>query len=259
MEARQRDDDARQIAKLPAMAEMAVAEIGDVGGKAEAEQVDEMDDARGVLEAQDIAAARAALAQRFLPGREFTVAVLGNDGDARAFPVVEIRFDALPKGAAPLYGYEAKWVWDTTEEFVFFDNFMLAFNLFLGIVGSLTLVVGGIGVSNIMNVVVGPVGASIISIVILFSIMGAANQTILCSPRVYFAMARDGMFFKKIAEVHPKFLTPHVSIIAMKFPGLTEEWMLLELERQYPPPGAAVRIVSRVTRRTSSAGAWLSR
>ncbi len=45
-------------------------------------------------------------------------------------------------------------VWDTTEQFEFFDTFMLAFNLFLGIVGSLTLVVGGIGVSNIMNVVV---------------------------------------------------------------------------------------------------------
>ena len=36
----------------------------------------------------------------------------------------------------------------------FLDTFMLAFKLFLGIVGSLTLVVGGIGVSNIMNVVV---------------------------------------------------------------------------------------------------------
>ena len=49
---------------------------------------------------------------------------------------------------------EALAVWDTTEQFQFFDTFMLAFNLFLGIVGSLTLVVGGIGVSNIMNVVV---------------------------------------------------------------------------------------------------------
>ena len=49
---------------------------------------------------------------------------------------------------------EALSVWDTTQQFEFFDNFMLAFNLFLGIVGSLTLVVGGIGVSNIMNVVV---------------------------------------------------------------------------------------------------------
>lgn len=45
-------------------------------------------------------------------------------------------------------------VWDTTEMFVFFDNFMLGFKVFLGIMGVLTLVVGGIGVSNIMNVVV---------------------------------------------------------------------------------------------------------
>ena len=45
-------------------------------------------------------------------------------------------------------------VWDTSEQAQFLDTFMLAFKLFLGIVGSLTLVVGGIGVSNIMNVVV---------------------------------------------------------------------------------------------------------
>ncbi|MFN7975185.1 MAG: FtsX-like permease family protein [Acidobacteriota bacterium] len=49
---------------------------------------------------------------------------------------------------------EAFNLWDTTEEFAFLDTFMTAFRLFLGIVGSLTLVVGGIGVSNIMNVAV---------------------------------------------------------------------------------------------------------
>ncbi len=49
---------------------------------------------------------------------------------------------------------EALSVWDTTEQFKFFEVFMLAFSLFLGVIGSLTLVVGGIGVSNIMNVVV---------------------------------------------------------------------------------------------------------
>lgn len=56
------------------------------------------------------------------------------------------RFDRTDK--------EALQIWDTTEMFQFMDAFMLAFKLFLGIVGSLTLVVGGIGVSNIMNVVV---------------------------------------------------------------------------------------------------------
>jgi D-alanine-D-alanine ligase len=56
-----------------------------------------------------------ALVEAFLPGREFTVGVLGNGHEARALPIVEICFDALPAGAAPVYGYEAKWVWDTTE------------------------------------------------------------------------------------------------------------------------------------------------
>lgn len=49
---------------------------------------------------------------------------------------------------------EALSFWDTTEQFKFFDMFMLSFNAFLGIIGCLTLIVGGIGVSNIMNVVV---------------------------------------------------------------------------------------------------------
>jgi putative ABC transport system permease protein len=49
---------------------------------------------------------------------------------------------------------EALMIWDTTEMAQFLDTFMLAFNLFLAVIGSLTLVVGGIGVSNIMNVVV---------------------------------------------------------------------------------------------------------
>jgi basic amino acid/polyamine antiporter, APA family len=69
--------------------------------------------------------------------------------------------------------------------------------------------------SDVMNIVVGPVGASIIAGIILFSIMGAANATVMTSPRVYFAMANDGLFFKKVAEVHPKFQTPHIAILAI--------------------------------------------
>ncbi|MGQ9577983.1 MAG: APC family permease [Candidatus Aminicenantales bacterium] len=69
--------------------------------------------------------------------------------------------------------------------------------------------------ADVMNFAVGPWGASLISFIILFSITGAANQNLLCSPRVYFAMARDGLFFSKVALVHPRYLTPHVSIILM--------------------------------------------
>ncbi|MBM2842056.1 MAG: D-alanine--D-alanine ligase [Bacteroidetes bacterium] len=56
-----------------------------------------------------------ALVEEFLTGREFTVAILGNGGDVRTLPIVEVKFDALPPGVNPIYSYEAKWIWDTTE------------------------------------------------------------------------------------------------------------------------------------------------
>ncbi|RPJ82722.1 MAG: amino acid permease, partial [Acidobacteria bacterium] len=68
--------------------------------------------------------------------------------------------------------------------------------------------------ADAMNVAVGPIGATIIAAVILFSITGAANGNILTAPRVFFAMARDGVFFNRFANVHPKLLKPHISILA---------------------------------------------
>ncbi len=59
--------------------------------------------------------AQPALVEEFLPGREFTVGILGNGAGARVLPVVEICFAALPAGAVPVYGYEAKWIWDRPE------------------------------------------------------------------------------------------------------------------------------------------------
>ena len=55
------------------------------------------------------------LAEWYLPGDEFTVAVLGNDGDTRCLPLIRYRFETLPEGALPIMGFEAKWVWDTPE------------------------------------------------------------------------------------------------------------------------------------------------
>ncbi|MEX2180166.1 MAG: hypothetical protein WD801_15730 [Gemmatimonadaceae bacterium] len=56
------------------------------------------------------------LLEEFLPGLEFTCGVVGNAQEARVLPIVGIRFDALPAGALPIYGYEAKWIWDTPEQ-----------------------------------------------------------------------------------------------------------------------------------------------
>ncbi len=56
-----------------------------------------------------------ALIESFLGGREFTVAVLGNGVEAHALPIVEIALSALPAGAVPIYGWEAKWLWDVPD------------------------------------------------------------------------------------------------------------------------------------------------
>ena len=65
---------------------------------------------------------QSALVEEFLPGREFTVALLGNNGDLKVLPVIEMRYDKYPEGTAPLYSYEAKWILDTKEnDFDVFD------------------------------------------------------------------------------------------------------------------------------------------
>ncbi len=57
-----------------------------------------------------------ALVEEFLPGREFTVALLGNGSELTVLPIVEINFDTLPAGVKPIYSYEAKWLWDQEED-----------------------------------------------------------------------------------------------------------------------------------------------
>lgn len=68
--------------------------------------------------------------------------------------------------------------------------------------------------SDAIGVVVGAGGAGLIAFIILCSIAGATNGIILTATRVFFAMARDGLFFKQLGAVHPKFHTPHVAILA---------------------------------------------
>lgn len=55
-----------------------------------------------------------AIVEEFLPGREFTVSLIGNDNPT-VLPIVEILLENLPSGSSPLYSYEAKWIWDTPE------------------------------------------------------------------------------------------------------------------------------------------------
>ena len=65
------------------------------------------------------------------------------------------------------------------------------------------------------RVVFGPTAARLVGILILVSIFSAANGIMLTAPRMYFSMARDGVFFKRLAIVSPRFGTPAFAIVAI--------------------------------------------
>ena len=64
-------------------------------------------------------------------------------------------------------------------------------------------------------VVFGSWAGKIVALTILISTFSAANSVILTAPRVFYAMANDKLFFRKLAEVHPRFKTPAAAIIGL--------------------------------------------
>jgi basic amino acid/polyamine antiporter, APA family len=62
--------------------------------------------------------------------------------------------------------------------------------------------------SDAASALVGPVGASLIALAIMCSTFGANAANMLAGPRVLFAMARDGLVYPKLAEIHPRFASP---------------------------------------------------
>ena len=60
--------------------------------------------------------------------------------------------------------------------------------------------------------IVGETGVKLVSIAVMISAFGTLNGSMMTGPRIFFAMADDGLFFKKIAAVHPRFKTPHIAI-----------------------------------------------
>jgi basic amino acid/polyamine antiporter, APA family len=69
--------------------------------------------------------------------------------------------------------------------------------------------------AEMMQRVQGPTGAAAVSIAAMISIFAALNGSILSGARVPYAAARDGLFFRSAARVHPAFHTPSVSIMML--------------------------------------------
>jgi len=68
--------------------------------------------------------------------------------------------------------------------------------------------------ASVAERVLGSAGGGLVSLTILLSIIGTLNGCFLTSPRIYFAQAQDGLFFRKFAEVHPRYQTPGFAIVA---------------------------------------------
>jgi APA family basic amino acid/polyamine antiporter len=63
--------------------------------------------------------------------------------------------------------------------------------------------------------VLGSWSGKLVAATILVSTFSSANSVMLTAPRVFFAMANDNLFFKKLAEVHPRFGTPAFAVLAL--------------------------------------------
>ena len=107
-----------------------------------------------------------------------------------------------------------------------------------------------------MEVLAGPAGASFVSALILCSIVGSLNGNVLAGPRVYFAMARDGVFFPAVGRVHPRFQTPALAIwiqglwsIVLVASGTFEELYTYVISTGWIFYGAAVFAVVILRRR----------
>jgi APA family basic amino acid/polyamine antiporter len=64
-----------------------------------------------------------------------------------------------------------------------------------------------------MQVILGNPGALVMAAAIMISTFGCLNGLILAGARVYYAMAKDGLFFRKVARINPKYHTPAISLV----------------------------------------------
>jgi basic amino acid/polyamine antiporter, APA family len=74
--------------------------------------------------------------------------------------------------------------------------------------------------ADTMSALFGRAGVALVSVFVMISTFSSLNGITLASPRIFFAMADDGLFFRKIAAVHPRYRTPHVAILLSAVLGI---------------------------------------
>lgn len=66
--------------------------------------------------------------------------------------------------------------------------------------------------ADVAERLLGSAGVVFIGVTVMLSTWGTLTGSLFMSPRIFFAMADDGLFFKRVAKVHPRFHTPHIAI-----------------------------------------------
>jgi len=84
--------------------------------------------------------------------------------------------------------------------------------VYINVLGTSGLAASKAPASDVMRSALGDFGARIIAAGIAISTVGFLSQSMLTAPRVYFAMAKDGLFFKSVSMVHPRTRAPIVAI-----------------------------------------------
>src|SRR5437773_1067318 len=70
------------------------------------------------------------------------------------------------------------------------------------------------------QLIVGRVGVGLVAVVVMVATFSTLLGSMLTAPRIFFAMADDGLFFRSVARVHPRFQTPWVAIVLTALPGI---------------------------------------
>ncbi|MBI4550707.1 MAG: amino acid permease [Candidatus Latescibacteria bacterium] len=91
--------------------------------------------------------------------------------------------------------------------------YLLANYVYLSILPFEHLQASTLVAADAMKAVIGPVGGGLIALAVMVSTFGTVNAQLLATPRVYYAMSRDRLFFGWINRVHPRFHTPTAAIL----------------------------------------------
>jgi amino acid transporter len=100
-------------------------------------------------------------------------------------------------------------IWGTVAVIVIY---LLANIAYLGVMPVEEMRHSKLVAADVAAKLIGAAGVTFVAITVMLSTLGTLNGSILTNPRVFFAMAADGLLFKKIAAVHPKYETPYAAI-----------------------------------------------